>query len=70
MDELIPEAPLTFASGTIPNPDMPELSLVKSETIAVEPGHTLREYARNVVALGEAKRQAAELFEPKASFRL
>jgi hypothetical protein len=38
--------------------------------IAVEPGHTLREYARNVVALGEAKRQAAELFEPKASFRL
>jgi len=37
---------------------------------AVESGHTVSEYARNVVALGEMKHQTAELFEPKASFRL
>jgi len=28
------------------------------------------EYARNVVALGEMEHQTAELFKPKASFRL
>jgi hypothetical protein len=38
--------------------------------IAVESGHTRSEYARNIVALGEVKRKAAELSEPKASFRL
>jgi hypothetical protein len=40
------------------------------EKTAVEPGHAVSEYARNVVALGEMKHQTAELFEPKASFRL
>jgi len=35
------------------------------------PGHTKSEdQERNVVALGEMVHQAAELFEPKASFRL
>jgi len=34
------------------------------EKIAVEPGHAVSEYARNVVALGEMKHQTAELFEP------
>jgi len=38
--------------------------------IAVEPGHAVSEYARNVVALGEMEQKRAELFEPKASFRL
>jgi hypothetical protein len=33
-------------------------------------GHTISEYARNVVALGEMELKTAELFEPKASFRL
>jgi len=33
--------------------------------MAVEPGHTMSEYARNVVALGELKHQAAGLFEPE-----
>jgi len=37
---------------------------------AVEPGHAVSEYARNVVALGEMELKTAELFEPKASFRL
>jgi hypothetical protein len=31
---------------------------------AVEPWHTVSEYARNVVALGEMEHQTAELFEP------
>ncbi len=31
MDELTPEAPRRFAPGTIPNPDMPGLSPVKSD---------------------------------------
>ena len=37
---------------------------------AVEPGHAVSEYARDVVALGEMEHQTAELFEPKACFRL
>ena len=39
-------------------------------TKAVELGHTVSEYTRNVVALSDMKLQTAELFEPKASFRL
>ena len=31
---------------------------------AVEPGNTMSEYARNVVALGEMEHQTDELFEP------
>ena len=39
--------------------------------MAVEPGHTMREYARNVVALDEMKHQTAGVFEPvRVSFRL
>ena len=30
----------------------------------VGPGHTVNEYARNVVALGEMEHRTAELFEP------
>jgi hypothetical protein len=37
---------------------------------AVESGHTLSEYARNVVTQGEMEQKTAGLFEPKASFRL
>jgi len=37
---------------------------------AVEPGHAVSDYARNIVALGKMEHQRAELFEPKASFRL
>jgi hypothetical protein len=31
---------------------------------AVEPGHTISDYARNVVALGEMEHQIAGLSEP------
>jgi hypothetical protein len=32
---------------------------------AVEPGHSLSEYARNIVAQGEIEHQTAGLFEPE-----
>ena len=32
--------------------------------ITVAPGHTVSEYDRNIVALGEMAHQTAELFEP------
>lgn len=38
---------------------------------AVEPGHTISEYARNVLTLGEMEHKTAGLFEPvRVSFRL
>ena len=44
---------------------------LKSIKIAVELGHTISDYARNVVALGEMEHQTAGLFEPvRVSFRL
>ena len=46
-----------------------KMHLVISKT-AVVPGLPVSEYARDIVALGEMELQTAELFEPKASFRL
>ena len=40
------------------------------KNIAVEPGHAVSEYARNIVAQGVMEQKRAELFEPMASFRL
>jgi hypothetical protein len=35
------------------------------QDIIVEPGHTISDYARNVVALGEMEHQTAGLSEPE-----
>ena len=47
---------------------MPLLQLFYANTCniktAVEPGHTMSEYARNVAALCEMKHKTAGLFEP------
>jgi hypothetical protein len=39
--------------------------ILKPKKTAIEPGHSLSEYARNVVAKGEMEHQTAGLSEPE-----